>query len=180
MRNYVRDLIGTVLLAVVLFFLLRMVIGNYQVFNVSMQPGLYEGERLLVNKMAYTFSEPDRGEIIVFRSPTDGTNLIKRVIGLPGDLIEVKNGIVYVNTIGLNEPYVRYPATYTMTTIQVPLDQYFVLGDNRNNSSDSHVGWTVPKNNLIGRAWVFTWPPDKWGSVNNYPLDNQILAEENP
>jgi signal peptidase I len=178
MRNTVRDLVGTLVLAAVLFFLLRLVVINYTVVSVSMQPGLYEGQRLLVSKMAYSFSEPNRGQIIVFRSPIDNKTLIKRVIGLPGDVVEVRNGKVYVNSLGLIEPYVKSAPQYTMPLTQVPPGNYFVMGDNRNNSNDSHTGWTVPRENIIGKPWIFTWPPDKWGLVDSYPLDSQVMAQE--
>ncbi len=178
MRNTVRDLVATLALAVLLFFLLRLVVGSYTVVSVSMQPGLYEGQRLLINKMAYTFSEPDRGQIIVFRSPVEAETLIKRVIGLPGDVIEVKDKRVYVNGVGLVEPYVKSPPQYTLPLMQVPAGTYFVMGDNRNNSNDSHTGWTVPRENIVGKSWLFTWPPDKWGLVDSYPLDSQVMAQE--
>ena len=179
MRNtIIRDLIGTLVLAVLLFFLLRLVVSNYTVISVSMQPGLYEGQRLLVSKMSYAFDEPDRGQIIVFKSPVENKTLIKRVIGLPGDVVEVKEGKVYVNSIGLIEPYVKFPPLYNMPLTQVSPGEYFVMGDNRNNSGDSHNGWTVPRKNIVGKAWIFTWPPDKWGLVDNYPLNNQVMAQE--
>jgi signal peptidase I len=176
--TFVRDLIGTLVLAVLFFFLLRLVVSSYTVINVSMQPGLYESQRLLVSKMSYTFDEPDRGQIIVFKSPVENKTLIKRVIGLPGDVVEVKDGKVYVNSIGLIEPYVKSPPQYNMPQTQVSHGEYFVMGDNRNNSGDSHNGWTVPRKNIVGKAWIFTWPPDKWGLVDSYPLNNQVMAQE--
>jgi signal peptidase I len=178
MHNFWRDLIGVVLLAALIFFLLRLVIGSFVVVSASMEPGVYEGERLLVNKMAYSFGEPDRGEIVVFKSPAESNISIKRIIGLPGDIVEVKDRQVYVNGIALEEPYLKDFPLYTMAPVQVPEGQYFVLGDNRNDSSDSHAGWTVPRGNIVGRAWIFAWPPDKWGLVGNFPLDRQVMAAE--
>jgi signal peptidase I len=170
MRNFVKELIITLVLAIVIFLLLRLVVGSFAVISVSMEPGLHEGERILVNKMAYHFGEPQRGEIVVFQSPEDDMPLIKRVIGLPGDIIEIKDSAVQVNGVRLSEPYLKEPPNYSFNSFQVPADHYFVLGDNRNNSRDSHNGWTVPQENIVGRAWIFTWPPGKWGLIPSYPL----------
>jgi signal peptidase I len=170
-RNFVKELIITLVLAIIIFLLLRLVVGSYAVISVSMEPGLHEGERILVNKMAYHFGEPQRGEIVVFQSPEDDMPLIKRVIGLPGDIIEIKDSAVRVNGIRLSEPYLKEPPNYSFNSFQVPAEHYFVLGDNRNNSRDSHNGWTVPQENIVGRAWIFTWPPGKWGLIPSYPLN---------
>lgn len=176
MRNFVRELIGTLVIAIVIFIILRLVVGSYAVISDAMEPGLQVGERLLINKIAFRFEEPDRGDIVYYKSPNGDLDQMKRVIGLPGDIIEVKDKAVYVNGIELNEPYVKDPPGYTLLAYQVPSNHYFVLGDNRNNSNDSSTGWTVPKENVLGRAWLFTWPPDKWGGVDNYPLTQQISS----
>jgi signal peptidase I len=176
MRNFFKEIIITLVLAIVIFLILRMVVGSYSVISVSMQPGLYEGERILVNKVAYRFGEPDRGDIIIFQSPEEDLTLIKRVIGLPGDTVEVKNNTVYINGVSLNEPYLKEPPTYSYPAYNVPAGRYFVLGDNRNDSRDSHTGWTVPVENVVGRAWLLTWPPSKWGSVSGYPLNQQLTS----
>ena len=116
----------------------------------------------------YIFGGPARGDVVVFRAPTQpDKDFIKRVIGLPGDTILVKNGQVLVNGVALDEPYIHFPATYTYPfdgqPRQVPDANYFVLGDNRPNSSDSHLGWFVPVDNLVGKAWISYWPPPSWG-----------------
>jgi signal peptidase I len=179
-RNFVKELIITLVVAIVIFLLLRLVVGSYAVISDSMEPGLYEGERILVNKMAYHFGEPQRGEIVVFASPEDESPLIKRIIGLPGDIIEIKNNVVLVNRSRLIEPYLKESPNYNMSSLQVPAQHYFVLGDNRNNSHDSHSGWTVPQENIVGRAWIFTWPPGKWGTIPSYPLTLESAASTSP
>src|SRR5579871_6628888 len=131
-----------------------------------MQPTLTSGQFLWVNKAAYfrwngdyvLGGGPQRGDIAVLRSPddTDNVDLIKRIIGLPGDRVVVKHGDVFINDEALAEPYIHFQASYTYPAdgrdLVVPPNQYFVLGDNRSNSRDSHFGWFVPAENLVGRA----------------------------
>jgi signal peptidase I len=180
MRNFVREVIATLVLAIVIFLLLRLVVGSYTVISESMQPGLQIGERLLINKLAFNFTEPTRGELVYYKSPNGDLDQLKRVIGLPNDVVQVKDNAVYVNGIKLTEPYVKDPPAYGLVAYQVPPNNYFVLGDNRNNSNDSATGWTVPRENIMGRAWIFTWPPDKWGVVDSYALDSQITSAKTP
>ena len=92
--------------------------------------------------------------------------------------MEIKDSTVYVNDIPLDEPYIDIPPNYT-TKCEVPDDHYFVLGDNRNNSNDSHTGWLLPRENIVGQAWLSIWPPDKWGLVPNYPLQEQLTNPMN-
>ncbi len=96
------------------------------------------------------------------------------MIGLPGDTIEIKGGLVYVNGHPLKEPYIKSQPSYALSPFKVPVDSYFVLGDNRNNSNDSHNGWTVPRQNVVGKAWVSIWPPDEWNLGSSYPLQEQL------
>jgi len=114
----------------------------------------------------------ERGEVIVFQPPQDGASIpfIKRVIGLPGETVEIKNGRVYVNGQALTEPYTAEPPGYTMEAVTVPADHYFVLGDNRNNANDSHTGWTVPVENILGEAWFTIWPLYFWGDTPDYAV----------
>ena len=145
-----------------------------------MEPNLQEGERLLVNKVVYHFHEPERGDVIVFHPPNNPqVEYIKRIIALPGDTVEVENGVVYVNGLLSDEPYIKEPPRYTLDKREIPENEYFVLGDNRNNSSDSHTGWTMPRQNIIGKAWLSIWPPGQWGLAPNYSLQEQ-LASPNP
>jgi signal peptidase I len=102
------------------------------------------------------------------------TPFIKRIIALPGDTVEVKNGTVYVNDSRLDEPYIKEPPTYNFQQKKLPENEYFVLGDNRNNANDSHNGWTVPLQNIIGKAWLSIWPPSEWRLVSNYSLNEQL------
>jgi len=152
------DTIETILLALVLFLAINALSARVRVENVSMQPTLKPGEFLLVNRVAYKFGEPSIGDIIVFHAPgVNDMDYIKRVIGLPGDQVRISDGIVYVNNQPLYEPFIAEAPRYGGTW-DVPLGEYFVLGDNRNNSSDSHMWGFVPREDIVGRALFIYWP----------------------
>ena len=171
MAKFIRDIIITIFAAVAIFLVLQATIGSFKVYGLSMMPSIKHGDFIMVNKAVYYFQNPQRGEVIVFHSPrTPNTDLVKRVIGLPGDTIEVKNGKVYVNNTPLVEPYILEAPNYRYPLERVPSDQYFVLGDNRNNSADSHTGWFLPRQNIVGKAWVSYWPPPNWMVIRHYPL----------
>ena len=152
------ELLETILLAIVLYFLIDTVVGRVRVENISMQPTLHEGQFILVNKLAYRLGDYHRGDVVVFHYPHNPQeDYIKRIIGLPGDNIRIENGKVYINDQQLEEPYIASPPAYT-NHWQVPEGQLFVLGDNRNQSSDSHSWGFVPFNLVVGRALVVYWP----------------------
>lgn len=170
MKTLIRDIVLTIIIACVLFIGVQLALQQVEVQQKSMLPNLVEGERIFINKIVFSFHKPERGDIIVFRDPEpDGAiPLIKRVIGLPGETIEVKSGLVYINGSPLEEPYIRDKPRYSMEPINIPTDEYFVLGDNRNSSRDSHHGWTVPEANITGKAWLSIWPIDRLGFVPKY------------
>lgn len=176
MKIFLRDVVGTIVLAVAIFFVLQFTIQSFIVYGQSMENSFHDGQRVLVSKVAYTFGSPQRGDIVIFRPPTDHQDYIKRIIGLPGDTVEIKQGAVYVNNVKLSEPYIKDSPNYTYKAIVVPIDNYFVLGDNRRNSNDSHSGWTVPRQNMVGRVWLSIWPPGNWGLVHSYPLAKQLAG----
>ena len=141
----------------------------------SMKPTLQIDDRLVVEKISYRFNPPKRGDIIVFQAPkkalevvgsTTNDAYIKRVIGLPGDTIEVKEGQVFLNGDVLEENYIQAPPAYTWGPETVPPEQYLVLGDNRNSSSDGHVWGFLPNESIIGRAVVRFWPPTRIGGLD--------------
>jgi signal peptidase I len=116
---------------------------------------------------AWLFGEPQRGDIVVFRFPRDPSrDFIKRVIAVPGDTVEIRQGRVFVNGQFIDEAYINEAGNYTSATQKIQPGEYFVLGDNRNNSSDSHVWGTVPRDNIIGKAWLSYWPLDELGLVS--------------
>ena len=174
MKTFLREVLLTIIFAVVIFFLLQATVQSFIVVGISMQPNLQDGQRLLVNKAVYYFHEPERGDVLVFQPPGNKRgDYIKRLIALPGDTVEVRSGLVYINSSPLEEAYVKSFPKYTVEAQKVPENNYFVLGDNRNNSNDSHNGWVVPRQNIVGKAWLSIWPPDKWGIVSDYPLLEQ-------
>jgi signal peptidase I len=177
---------------------IRAVVENFRVEGTSMQPTFVGGQALVVNRAAYfhvertplarvlhttrqgstsyVFGGPQRGDVVVFRAPPQpDTDYIKRIIGLPGETILITQGQVFINGQRLDEPYVDFSASYNFPPggqpIVVPDGSYFVLGDNRPDSFDSHLFGFVPVDNLIGRAWLRYWPPDELGVVQpNSPI----------
>lgn len=177
MKFYLRDAIITFGLALLFFVIFNTSLQASIVQDVSMQPTLVAGQRIIIVKIFYYFSEPKRGDIIIVHPPIDlEKEFVKRLVGLPGDTIEIKEHQVYVNNIPLNEPYLKNQPAYTYGPFTVPENNYFLLGDNRNNSTDSHFNWTVTRDEIVGKACWRIWPPDKWGSPGNYPLDDQLVG----
>lgn len=168
--HFLAEALQTVLIAGVLFLLVNLITARIRVESVSMQPNLFEGEYVVVNRLAYLLTEPERGDIIVFRFPLDPSRrYIKRVIGLPGDTIVAKGGEIYVNEVQLTEPYLATEVTYEGEWI-VPAENLFVLGDNRNNSLDSKNWGNLPFDNVIGKAILVYWPPSELGLIPHYNL----------
>jgi signal peptidase I len=199
--SMLREVIETILLAVVIFVAVRAVVLNFKVDGLSMTPSFTDGEMLLVNRNAYAhfdswtlvdwlpfvdheaenvvypFDPPERGDVVVFTPPAPGEDkpYIKRIIGLPGDTVEVRDEGVFINGQRLDEPYLegnptrcRSGITEFCGPLTVPEGQIFVLGDNRNNSEDSRYFGPVPEGNVIGKAWVTYWPTDMIGVVPHY------------
>ena len=135
-----------------------------------MQPGLHDNEYVLVNKIAYLFHAPERGDVIVFHFPLDTSkDFIKRVIGLPGDTITVHSTSVRVDGVLLNEPYISERANPQGQRWTVPLNSYFVMGDNRPASDDSRDWGYVPRDDIVGKAVIVYWPLGNWELINTYP-----------
>jgi signal peptidase I len=170
--HFLVDILETLVLSVVLFVSINMISARIRVDGASMEPTLVSGEYVIVNRVSYRLGSPHRGDIIVFHFPRDPKEeYIKRLIGLPGDEIEVKNNWVYVNGQLLDESYLKVTTNY-IGTWRVPEGQLFVLGDNRNNSSDSHDWGTVPMDYVVGKAVLVYWPPPSWGLIDHVPLAN--------
>ncbi len=176
MKAFLREILITAVLAVVVFITIQATIQTFVVVGSSMEPSFWNGQRLIVSKAAYAFHQPEMGDVIVFQPPNgQHEDYIKRIIGLPGDTIEIKGGAVYVNGAKLSEPYIKDAPNYTLPHQKVLENSYFVLGDNRDNSNDSHNGWMVPRKNIVGKAWLSIWPPGEWGLAPNYP-QKQLVA----
>ena len=166
------ELIQTIVTAAVLSLGIRTFIAEARYIpSSSMRPTLEVNDRLIIEKLSYLFREPIRGDVIVF-NPTESLKaenfkdaFIKRIIGLPGEIVEVKTGKVYVNGKKISEEYIFEAPDYNYGPSRIPEDEYLVLGDNRNNSYDSHYWGFVPKKKIIGKAFVRFWPFDRLGSL---------------
>jgi signal peptidase I len=173
-----RDVLETIILALILFQAINTVSQRIRVESISMQPTLYPGDYVIVNKLAYRFSNsPRRGDVIVFRYPPNPEQIpyIKRIIGLPGDQIHIADGKIYINGELMLEPYLKVTTNRGGDWI-VPAGQLFVMGDNRNNSSDSRSWGYVPYANIIGRAELVYLPPQHWSFLHQ----NIAIASPEP
>lgn len=195
------EIIETILLALLIFLMVRGVVLNFRVDGSSMEPTLSNSEMLIINRRAYSsidingwldflpgveddegdgsylFNPPQRGDIVVFSPPGGESDpYIKRIIGLPGETVEIREGAVYVDGVALNEPYVTSSTSWRgegdRSSITVPEEEYFVMGDNRSNSSDSRMFGTVPQRNIIGKSWIAYWPP---GSIEVLPRPSYAM-----
>ncbi|HEX4205317.1 MAG TPA: signal peptidase I [Ktedonobacteraceae bacterium] len=171
-RSYlVREIVEVLVLTVCIFLVIHFIIQSYHIDGVSMEPGLNSQELVVVNKTAYLFHQPQRGDVIVFHYPVDPRqDFIKRIIGLPGDTIQTNFSQVWVNGVKLNESaYISAPANLTAQKWTVPKNDYFVMGDNRPKSDDSRSWGFVPMNNIVGKTVVVYWPISDWEFINTYP-----------
>ncbi len=175
-KSWLQDTLETLLLAVILFLVINAISGRYQVHGQSMEPSLHEGQYIIASKISYWLHPPERGDIVVLRPPVGDIPYIKRIIGLPGDTVEIADGRVWINGVAINEPYISGPPLYHGEW-KVTDDHYFVLGDNRNNSSDSHVWGLLARDKLIGKAIFCYWPPEYWGPMPHYTYPELRQAE---
>ena len=168
--SLLREIGETFLIAGMLFLAVNLFTARIRVEGGSMEPSLHDGEFVVINRLAYRWNDPVRGEIIVFRFPLDPERrFIKRIIGLPGDTVTVRDGQVLVNSLSLEEPYVSAPPRYDGTWT-VEEGHVFVLGDNRNNSSDSQNWGSLRKDEIIGKAIIVYWPLGDLGVIPHYEL----------
>jgi signal peptidase I len=179
--RFLRDIIVIILFALVISIIARVTVETREVFHQSMLPTIQPGELVVVSKAAYFFNDPERGDVVILEHPYNSDqHLIKRIIGLPGDSIEIRDNTVFIDGNPLNEPYVMEPLDYKYPNQEIPPNEYFVLGDNRNMSNDSHTGWTVPSENIIGKVWITYWPPPYWKTIEHYDpsMNNQSAMPE--
>lgn len=188
--NFFLEILETALVTIMVLVVVRLVVVNYRVEGQSMAPTLHHQQYLLIDRISYLTIDaswaqwwplhgrcerlrcsivgtPQRGDIVVFWPPTVIADrpYIKRIIGLPGERVEVRGGQVLINGVRLAETYIATPALYEIEAATVAEGHYFVLGDNRNNSTDSHVFGVVAIEQVIGRAWLSYWPLDQFGLV---------------
>jgi signal peptidase I len=168
-KSWLRELLESVLPALVIVLVVNLFLAQAtRVEGQSMEPNLHNNERLIIEKITYRFRSPERGDIVVIRPPRHtSVPLIKRVIGLPGDMVEIKLNKVYVNGEPLDEEYLEQPTLGNMPAHLVPEGHMLVLGDNRRASNDSRSFGMVPYEDIIGRAWLRYWPPDQFGLIEH-------------
>jgi len=163
--RFLLDVLETIVLSALLFAAINAISARIRVDGFSMEPTLLNGEFVIVNKLSYKLGDPQYSDVIVFHFPRDPEQeYIKRIIGLPGDLVRIADGQVFVNKKKINEPYITAPPKY-QSEWKVAEGSLFVLGDNRNRSSDSHNWGTVPLDYVVGKALFIYWPPQAWGSI---------------
>ena len=173
-----REILETVVLIGAIYALVNLATARFIVQGPSMEPNFATGQFLIVSRVNYLLGEPKRGDIVVFHFPGDTSqDYIKRIIGLPGDVIEFRNTQLFVNGIEVNEPYINEPCTESRCRDQrweVGANQFFVLGDNRNRSQDSrsNVVGLVDRQYVVGEALVRYWPPSDWGIVQHVGLSD--------
>lgn len=204
-RSVVKEMLETAIFILLIFFIVRGIVQNFKIEGSSMEPSLHSGQYILVNKLVYfhfdvnapmrllpgnadlpeevvyPFHTPERGDVIVFEYPNDPRkDYIKRVIGLPGESVAIRDGHVFINDQMIDEPYLQGAMTSCSTNascgigpVVVPADALFVMGDNRANSSDSREWDALPLENVIGQAWILYYPVKDWGMVphTTYAID---------
>ena len=165
--HLLREIVETVLLTAAIFLIVNAATGRFRIEGQSMEPNLHDGEYVLIDKVSYRLHPPERGDVVVFARPNE-RDFIKRVIGVPGDTVEVRGGQVWVNGRALDEPYLSQAIRSEMAPTPVTSGTYFVMGDNRNNSSDSRAFGAISQDDIVGRAWLVYWPPSDWSVVPHH------------
>jgi signal peptidase I len=180
-----RDNILTIGVAILLALVIRSFVAESRYIpSPSMVPTLYPGDRIVVEKLSYRIRDPQPQDVVVFYPPKQlqlagfpsDQAFIKRVIAVEGQTVQVHQGRVYVDQTPLTEPYIAELPAYEMPAVKVPAGMLFVMGDNRNNSNDSHVWGFLPKTNVIGRANLRFWPPGQLGFLTEPELPTAKMA----
>lgn len=181
LKSLLRETLETIILAVLIFLVIRSLVQNYRIEGQSMEPNFHHGQYLLVNKLAYRLGEYRRGDVIVFHYPNNPSqDYIKRVIGLPGDTVEFRDGILFVNGLTVDEPYDQIPIVRNIEAQTVAPDFLYVLGDNRPASSDTRTWGQLSQEFVIGKAWFAIWPVDQAGLVEHSAMEMESALEQAP
>jgi len=168
-KPVLREILDTVLLMLLIYVVTRTLVQTFRIEGISMEPSLHDGQYLIINKLVYHLHAPNRGDVVVFHYPKNPSrDFIKRIIGLPGEKVQVRGERIFINDEEIEEPYALHQSNYMWGPQILGEDEYFVLGDNRNSSSDSHTWGPVSRQEIIGKAWISYWPPQYVGRVPHY------------
>ena len=180
-KPLLRETLETVILAVLIFLVIRGLVQNYRIEGHSMEPNFHHGQYLLVNKLAYRLGDYRRGDVIVFHYPNNPTqDYIKRVVGLPGDTVEIRDGDLFVNGLPVDEPYEQIPIMRSIPAQTVDPGFLYVMGDNRPASSDTRTWGQLQQEFVIGKAWLAIWPFEKAGLVDHPAIEVGSAVERSP
>lgn len=165
---FIFEMVKVILISLAIILPIRyFLVQPFIVQGASMEPNFHDHEYLIINEIEYRLSQPERGEVAILKDPRDSkTYLIKRIIGLPGETIEIKNGRVYIDDKELNETYIADFGPESFDPVKLGDQEYYVLGDNRTNSFDSRRFGPVTRDSLIGKVWVRGWPLNKLNTFN--------------
>lgn len=165
---FIFEVVKVVLISLAIILPIRyFLVQPFYVEGASMEPNFHDKEYLIINEISYRFEKPQRGEVVILKNPEDERfYFIKRVVGLPGEKVAVLNGRVFINDKQIEESYIKNFSSDDYGPITLASDEYFVMGDNRNNSSDSRYFGALKRQNIIGRVWVRAWPLDKFNTFN--------------
>jgi signal peptidase I len=170
--GFLREILDLIVLVGAIYALVNLATVRFVVDGPSMEPSFYNGQFLIVSRVSYLVSDPQRGDVVVFHYPRNTEeDYIKRVIGLPGDTVEIRDTEVYVNGQQLEEPYINEPCRPERcrdSVWELGPDEFFVMGDNRNRSQDSRDFSAVPREFVVGQVFVRYWPPTDWGLVGSF------------
>ena len=181
LKTLLRETLETVILAVLIFLVIRSIVQNYRIEGQSMEPNFHHGQYLLVNKLAYRLGEHKRGDVIVFHYPNNPTqDYIKRVIGLPGDTIEIRDGVLFLNGLPVDEPYDQISMLRNISAQTVDPGNLYVLGDNRPASSDTRTWGQLQQEFVIGKAWFAVWLVEEAGLVEHPTIEVEAAMDRAP
>jgi signal peptidase I len=168
--RFVREIVETIAFTLLIFSVIHFAVQGFRTNGESMEPNFHNNEYVLVNKVAYLLQQPQRGDVIVFRYPLDpGEDFIKRIIGLPGDTIQTTPDSVSVDGVILNEPFISIPSNIANETWKLAPNQFFVMGDNRDNSLDSRFWGPLDKGYIVGKVVLSYWPLNEVSLINTFP-----------
>lgn len=172
MRGIIREVVITIVLALLFFVAIRSVVHNFEVNGYSMEPTLHDGQFVIVSKAAYWFGDPKRGDIVVFDAPDVDHDVIHRIVALPGERVEIRGGQLYIDGKQMDEPYIDGATNVPPTDIEE--DNYFIIGDNRRHSTYHEVS----RDTIVGKAWLIYWPMGDWGFVSNHSWKSDDTEKE--